>query len=62
MRNWVLLGLLALGAGGFALIRSGPPSKAAAAEAPEPSQLTDAQQRYIFNEPHHWRPLVIKQN
>lgn len=62
MRNWVLLGLLAIGAGGFALIRTGTPSKAAAAESSNGSQLTDAQQRYIFNEPHHWRPLLIKQN
>ena len=62
-RNWSLLVLLAAGLTGFVLSRTvwGPPSKAGAAETPSP-ELTENERRFIQDQPHHWRQVVIKPN
>jgi hypothetical protein len=63
-RKWTLLALLVFGIGGFVLSRTvwGPPSKAAAAEAPMSPELTESERRYIQDQPHHWRYVMLKQN
>lgn len=69
-RNWAMLVICAMGLGIFLLSRTvwGPPAKAIAAEparsavqeeltSDEPS---DAAKRYLFNQPRHWRYVMLK--
>jgi hypothetical protein len=69
-RNWVLIALGAIGFASFLLSRTvwGPPSKALAAEPPTvdsahvqgPEIMSEAERRYIDQEPRHWRYVMLK--
>ncbi len=71
-RKWTLLILGAIGLTAFALCRTvwGPSSKIAAAESPthesahehESEEMSDAERRYISNQPRHWRYVMLKRN
>jgi hypothetical protein len=67
-RNWVLLVVCAIGLTVFVLSRTvwGPPSQAAAADTRgvvkdvAAEEMSDAQRRYLSNQPRHWRQIIIK--
>jgi hypothetical protein len=69
-RNWALLVLCAIGLLGFVLSRTvwGPPSRAAAYDPPiefkedANQEMSDAQRRYLSNQPRHWRYIMLKRN
>ena len=63
-RNWALIAMLVVGVTSFILSRTvwGPPSSAAAAEAGPSPELTDTERRYIQDQPHHWRYVMLKQH
>lgn len=63
-RNWALLCLLAVGIISFVLNRTvwGPPTKIAAAETEPSPNLTEPERRYIQNQPHHWKYVMLKQH
>jgi hypothetical protein len=66
-RNWVLIAFCTIGLTAFVLSRTiwGPPSRALAADthlAGTKSQgMSDAERRYLNNQPRHWRYVVLKQ-
>jgi hypothetical protein len=71
-RNWLLIVLCVAGVAGFILSRTvwGPPAKATASEghssqaihdgAQEPETMSDAERRYLSNQPRHWRYVMLK--
>ncbi|MCE9533083.1 MAG: hypothetical protein K8T89_18450 [Planctomycetes bacterium] len=69
-KNWALIVLSVVGITGFILSRTvwGPPSSAGAAEPvhavssaePDIDEPSDAQRRYMSNQPRHWRHVVVK--
>jgi hypothetical protein len=71
-RNWVLITLSTIGFAGFLLSRTvcGPPSKTLAVEPPivqaarkqGPQVMSEAERRYIDQEPRHWRYVMLKCN
>ncbi len=71
-RNGVLIALSTIGFAGFLLSRTiwGPPSTALAIQAPivdaahppGPQVMSEAERRYVDQEPRHWRYLMLKCN
>jgi hypothetical protein len=69
-RNWVLLVAGAIGLSAFVFSRTiwGPASQAAASEtsihsdhaAIESDERSDAEKRYLANQPRHWRYVMLK--
>jgi hypothetical protein len=70
-QNWAMLAVGVIGLTGFVLSRTvwGPPGQAGAAEPAQPQvqqrdaePMSDAERRYLSNQPRHWRYVMLKRN